>query len=120
MDVNGESIYGTRPWKIYGEGPTKVVEGSFKDTETKGFTGSDIRFTTKGRTLYAIALAWPDNGKLVVKSLGTASHLLTGPVTSVQLLGSKAKLKWRQGQEALIVDLPPQKPGEYAFAFKIE
>jgi alpha-L-fucosidase len=120
LDVNGESIYGTRPWKIYGEGPTKVVEGSFKDTETKGFTGSDIRFTTKGRTLYAIALAWPDNGKLVVKSLGTASHLLTGPVTSVQLLGSKAKLKWRQGQEALIVDLPPQKPGEYAFAFKIE
>ena len=62
LSVNGEAIYGTRPWKIYGEGPTKVVGGSFKDTASKPFTGEDIRFTTKGNTLYAIALAWPKMG----------------------------------------------------------
>ena len=120
LDTNGEAIYAARPWKIYGEGPTKVVEGSFKDTETKGFKGSDIRFTTKGHTLYAIALAWPESGKLVVNSLGTGSNLRTTPVKSVELLGSKAKLKWRQDSQSLTVELPPQKPGDYAFAFKIE
>jgi alpha-L-fucosidase len=120
LDVNGEAIYGTRPWKVYGEGPTKVVEGSFKDTETKGFTGADIRFTTKGSTLYAIALAWPENGKLVVKSLSKGSNLLTGPIKSVRLLGSKTKLQWQQGSDGLTVDLPRQKPCDYAFAFRID
>ena len=119
LAVNGAAIYGTRPWRIYGEGPTKVVEGSFKDTATKPFTGSDIRFTTKGSTLYAIALAWPENGKLVITSLGAGASLRTAPVKSVQLLGSKAKLKWQQRSDALVVDLPASKPGDYAFAFKI-
>ena len=49
LAVNGEAIYGTRPWTIYGEGPTEVFEGAFQDTKRKGFTAQDIRFTTKGR-----------------------------------------------------------------------
>ena len=113
LDVNGEAIYGTRPWKVYGEGPTKVVGGSFKDTASQPFTGADIRFTTKGDTLYAVALAWPRDGKLVVKSLGTR------PVKSVELLGSSGELKWRREKNALVVDLPAQKPGDYAYAFRI-
>jgi alpha-L-fucosidase len=119
LSVNGEAIYGTRPWKIYGEGPTKVVGGSFKDTASKPFTGEDIRFTTKGTTLYAIALAWPENGKLTVKSLATGSPHTTGEINSVQLLGSKTQLNWTRDAKGLTVALPSEKPGDYAFALKI-
>lgn len=113
LSVNGEAIYGTRPWKVFGEGPTQVVTGSFKDTASKPFTGEDIRFTAKGNTLYAIALAWPAGGKLVVKSLADY------PVKSVELLGSKARLAWKRDAAGLTVQLPAEKPNDYAFAFKI-
>ncbi len=49
LKVNGEAIYGTRPWVSYGEGPTKVAAGSFQDTKTQEYTAEDFRFTTKGR-----------------------------------------------------------------------
>ncbi len=119
LSVNGQAIYGTRPWKVFGEGPTRVVGGSFKDTAGQPFTGEDIRFTTKGNSLYAIALAWPQNGKLVVKSLASGSKLSQSKVRSVKLLGSEAQLKWSQNQEGLVVELPSRKPGDYAFAFEI-
>ena len=119
LSVNGEAIYGTRPWKIYGEGPTKVVGGSFKDTASKPFTSEDIRFTTKGNTLYAIALAWPQNGKLTIKSLAGGSPQSNGDVKRVELLGSKTKLNWTRDAKGLTVVLPAEKPGDYAFALKI-
>ena len=65
LKTNGDAIYRTRPWKVYGEGPTHVVAGSFKDTARKPFTSEDIRFTTTDDALYAIALAWPANGKSI-------------------------------------------------------
>jgi alpha-L-fucosidase len=120
LAVNGESIYGTRPWKVFGEGPTQVAGGSFKDTATKPFTGEDIRFTTRGNTLYAIALAWPENGKLVVKSLAAGSPNAVREIKTVQLLGYQGKLKFVRGADGLSVDLPAQKPNDYAYAFKIE
>jgi alpha-L-fucosidase len=119
LDVNGEAIYGTRPWKIYGEGPTKVATGHFEDAATAPYTGQDIRFTAKGDTLYAIALAWPGNSKLTIKSLGTGSPHTRQEIRSVSLLGSPAELRWTRTREGLTVQLPPQKPGDYAFAFKI-
>jgi len=72
LNVNGEAIYGTRPWRAYGEGPTKVAGGSFHDTDTANYTAEDFRFTTKGDTLYVIGLAWPANGGAVVRSLAAA------------------------------------------------
>jgi alpha-L-fucosidase len=119
LNTNGEAIYGTRPWKISGEGPTKEVAGSFKDTAGSPFTGQDIRFTTHGDTLYAIALAWPKNGKLLVKSLASGSSLNAGKIRKVQMLGYEGKLKWSQTPAGLSVDLPNKKPGDYAFAIKI-
>src|SRR5579864_5663268 len=113
LNVNGEAIYGTRPWRIYGEGPTKVAAGSFKDTAGRPFTAEDIRFTRKGSTLYAIALAWPATGKITIKSLASQ------PVRKVELLGSAAKLIWSRNPEGLSIDLPSDKPGDYAYAFKI-
>jgi alpha-L-fucosidase len=119
LSVNAEAIYATRPWKVYGEGPTKVVGGSFKDTATSGYTAQDIRFTAKGDTLYAIALAWPEDGKLTIKSLASGSELTKRDIKTVQMLGSKAKVKWTRSAEGLIVEMPNQKPGNYAFALKI-
>ena len=119
LATNGEAIYGTRPWKVYGEGPTQVVGGSFKDTESKPFTGEDIRFTAKGDTLYAIALAWPESGKLNIKSLATGSALTQREIKTVELLGSKAKLKWMRDATGLSIELPAQKPCEHAFALRI-
>ena len=59
LKVNGDAIYGTRPWRVYGEGPTKVVEGAFHDTDIQSYTAEDFRFTSKGDTLFAIELSWP-------------------------------------------------------------
>ncbi len=119
LNTNGEAIYGTRPWKISGEGPTKVVSGSFKDTAGTPFTGEDIRFTAKGDTLYAIALAWPANGRLNIKSLASGSPLTRRKIKTVKMLGYQGDLRWTQTPDGLTVELPSEKPGHYAFAFKI-
>ncbi len=118
LKVNGEAIYGTRPWKIYGEGPTKVAAGSFHDTDTAGYTPEDFRFTTKGKTLYAIELGWPSAGEAVIHSLG-ASATPGQKIVSVVLLGSDATLSFQQQPDALRIHLPAQPPGKYAYAFRI-
>ena len=119
LSVNGEAIYATRPWKIYGEGPTKVVGGSFKDTATSGYTAEDIRFTAKGETLYAIALAWPQDGKLRIKSLAEGSEFTKREIRTVQMLGSKAQVKWTRTAEGLVIELPGENPSSYPVAVKI-
>jgi len=118
LAVNGEAIYGTRPFKIFGEGPTQVVAGSFNDSKRPSFTGQDIRFTRNGNTLYAIALAWPGE-RLTIRSLASSSALVRGEVTDVSLLGNKGKLDWSRDQDGLTVHLPQQSPGKYAYTFKI-
>jgi alpha-L-fucosidase len=118
LELNGEAIYGTRPWKVFGEGPTKVVEGAFHDTETQAYTAEDFRFTTKGDTLYAIELGWPQSGEAVIHSLGAASSG-NRSVKSVKLLGTDAKLAFEQRADGLHVHVPATAPGKYAYAFRI-
>jgi len=119
LSVNGEAIYGTRPWKISGEGPTKVVSGSFNDTATKPYTSRDIRFTTRDGVLYAIALAWPQDGKIRIESLARGSKVMETEIGGVQLLGSSDKLKWTRDNDGLEIELPAARTGEFAWAFKI-
>ncbi|MFL6351204.1 MAG: alpha-L-fucosidase C-terminal domain-containing protein [Bryobacteraceae bacterium] len=119
LDVNGEAIYGTRPWKVYGEGPTRVTGGSFKDTATKGYTGEDIRFMSKGDVLYAIALGWPENGNLTIKSLAKGSQYGDRDIRNIQLLGSDSRLRWTRNASGLSIEMPSRKTGEYAFVLKI-
>ena len=118
LSVNGEAIYGTRSWKVYGEGPTKVVTGAFHDADTSDYTAEDFRFTTKGNVLYAIELGWPASGEAIVHSL--ASSVPGGKrVESVVLLGSDAKLQFQQQADGLHIQLPAQAPGKYAYAFRV-
>src|SRR5215469_6696153 len=118
LERNGEAIYGTRTWKVFGEGPTKVVEGAFHDTETQAYTAEDFRFTSKGDTLYAIELGWPQNSEAVIHSLGAASSG-NRSVKSVALLGTDAKLSFEQRADGLHVHVPATAPGKYAYAFRI-
>jgi len=117
LNVNGEAIYGTRAWRIYGEGPTKVVAGSFHDTDTEHYTPEDFRFTSKGDVLYAIGLAWPTNGEAVIHSL--ARTVGSEPAQSVVLLGGDAKLHFEQRPDGLHVQLPGQTPAKYAYALRV-
>jgi alpha-L-fucosidase len=121
LAINGEAIYGTRPWKVYGEGPTSGLGPSFKpDVPKTPYTSQDIRFTSKGRTIYAIVLAWPDSGKVDIRSLGGGWKLAEGGIKAISLLGSAEPVKWSQGDEGLAIDLGGQKPGVYACVLKIE
>jgi alpha-L-fucosidase len=116
LATNCEAIYGTSPWRIYGEGPTKVEGGSFKDTARKAFTSEDIRFATKGNTLYAIVLAWPGNGRVTIRSLAGDDR----KIRSVHLLGSTAQVKWTRNSEGLMIETAGQKSAGYASALKID
>lgn len=119
LTVNGEAVYGTRPWKVYGEGPTQVVAGSFNDTKRTAFTGQDIRFTTRGDTLYAVMLAWPEAGRVAVTSLATSQRLFQHEIEKVELLGVAEPLSWTRDEHSLTVELPDQRPGDHAFALRI-
>jgi alpha-L-fucosidase len=120
LAVNGEAIYGTRPWKIYGEGPTEVFEGAFQDTRRSGFTARDVRFTTKGDALYAIVLGWPQSGEVVIQSLGAGQAHSPAAIKQVGLLGSKEAAQWSRDATGLKVRLPAKRPHAAAFALKIE
>jgi alpha-L-fucosidase len=118
LTQNGEAIYGTRPWKVFGEGPTEVSQGQFTDTNRSTYTGQDIRFTTKSDILYAIALAWPGSS-VTIKSLGSNAGLWTSNIAHVQLLGHTGTLAWDRNLDGLTIHLPAQPPGQYAFVFNI-
>ena len=115
---NGEAIYGTRPWQMYGEGPTEVPEGSFTDTKRQTYTAQDIRFTTKEGALYATALAQPQ-GPLTIQAL-TPQALPAEQITQVTLLGSPQPLTWQQNGGGLTIQPPQELAGKYAYVFKIE
>ena len=123
MSVASEGIYGTRPWKIFGEGPSTLKRAgaagaSFNEDKRKDLTAADVRFTTKGNALYAFVMGWPA-GEAVVKALGTKARTAPGKITNVELLGYDEKLEWTQGPLGLRVRMPAQKPSEHAIALKV-
>jgi len=116
MAANSEAIHGTRPWKIYGEGPTEAASGAFAESGT--YTARDIRFTTKGETLYAVTLAEPA-GQLAITSLARGNPHEHRPVRKVRLLGHRGSIAFRQTGQALVIDLPANLPTHNASAFAI-
>jgi alpha-L-fucosidase len=116
LEINGEAIYETRPWTTFGEGPTEV-KGDRDGEKNNVYTAEDIRFTTKGDTLYAIVLVWPGE-QVTIKTLNSKNALLK-KIRSVDLLGNKDTLEWSQDENGLTIHLPAAKPCEHAFVFKI-
>lgn len=123
LKVNGEAIYGTRPWYIYGEGPTTQPEGDFKNHKEflkVKYSWKDIRYTTKGKTIYAITLGMPEVGaSLLLKAF--AKKALPSPLTvkKVTVLGSNQIIKWKETQDGLQVEVPTVQ-GDKAISFQIE
>jgi alpha-L-fucosidase len=115
--INGEAIYGTRPWLVYGEGPVRARGGSFR--EDAHYTAKDIRFTTKGKTLYAIALGWPDDGKVTIKSLAKTSDPAQNKINKVELLGRAGELKFNQNEDGLVVESAGDKSSDLTCALRI-
>ncbi len=118
LDLNGEAIYGSRPWKVCGEGPNRMkTRAEFKEENKPRilptYVPEDVRFTTNGNVVYAITLA-PPTGSLLIKSLAGEKIL------NVSLLGSPAPLKWRQTAEGLVVQPPPELPSEHGVVFKVD
>jgi len=142
LDVNGEAIYGSRPWIKYGEGPAAdAAAATMVAAKANGFAGrlngqnqggpetlggglprhgykpADIRFTTRGDTLYATIMAWPPDA-VVITSLA-AGQPVQGKVKKVQLLGHDGDLAFTQDAEGLKVKFPADKPCDYAYVLKL-
>lgn len=125
MELNSEGIYGTRPWKVFGEGPAMeeaapLSAQGFNEGKGKPFGATDIRFTQKQDTLYATLLGWPEGGKAIIKSLAAGNHLYPGEIQKVELLGHKLPLQFERNSNGLVITLPAQQPAEsYAVTIKI-
>lgn len=122
MQVNGEAIYETRPWNIYGEGPNSVKAGSFQGNSISKLGPKDIRFTRNkaNNVIYAIVLGWPQE-TIFVQSLGYSAPTRPGRVAKVELLGTNTKVSWSQRADSLQVQLPNgyRPEANYAAALKL-
>ena len=122
MAVNSEGIYGTRPWKIAGNAaaPAAGQQMGFNERNRKDLTAADVRFTAaRNGTLYAFVMGWPESKEAVVPALALGGKTGTGKIHNVDLLGHKGKIKFTQDQTALRVELPPEKPCDYAITLKV-
>jgi alpha-L-fucosidase len=126
LRANGEAIYNTRPFAVFGEGPTKAPRNSTeKNNDVQAYTAQDIRYTLgksakDGReVLYAIALGWPADGKLVLRTLYKGNPYLSSSICSVDLIGGQGLLPFTQQTYGLSVDLPEKAPNDIAYVFKL-
>ncbi|MEO9892722.1 alpha-L-fucosidase [Aurantibacter sp.] len=121
LAVNGEAIYDTKYWNIFGEGPTEVKKGHHSEGQNKEFTGQDIRFTHKENKLYAIMMAWPKNGKVTIESLGKNSEFGKDlNVKSIRLLGNDVKITFDHLDNGLTVNNLGEKSGDFAHVLEIQ
>ncbi len=107
LKINGEAIFETRPWTVYGEGPNAITSGPFKGATISAMGSKDIRFTrNKANTvIFAVFMGWPE-GPAQIASLGLSSKSNPGKIQNVTLVGSEAKIKWTQAVDGLHLQLP--------------
>lgn len=123
MAVNGEGIYATRPWRVHGEGPSVMPppeqqgQLGFNEGRRKDLTAEDVRFTVKGKALFAFVMGWRE-APARIQTLALKSPQPV-KVHNVEMLGHKGKLKWVQGDTELTVDMPPEKPCDHAVTLKV-
>jgi alpha-L-fucosidase len=122
MQDNSVAIYGTRPWKVYGEGPSVTGEqakgqfGGLKDV--RAYQPTDLRFTLKGKILYAFCMENPTED-IHVKSLGLKTE--TGAkVSSIKMLGSEEKITWTQNDNEVVIQKPAKLPAYSTVVFAVK
>jgi alpha-L-fucosidase len=120
MPANGEAIFGSRPFTVFGEGAPDVKgAANFNENSGRAYTAQDIRFTTKGDILYAIALGWPEDGKSTIQTLAQSRNDYPKTIGRIELLGGKGPLPFRRQPDGLVLTLPETRPNEFAYVFKI-
>lgn len=120
LDQFGEAIYGTRPFIVYGEGPTKLQQGGHFIKEVE-YTPQDIRYTKKGNKVYAILLGNPGGGNTIqMKEFGNDGAAKNFHVTDIAMMGSNTSLKWEQTSQGLLIVCPNRIPDETAFVFEMD
>ena len=123
MSVNGEAIYGTKSWIVTHEGPTAIEMKGTDERERNGFRTDfqeqDFWFTKKEKTLYVIALKWPDDGAVTIKSLANQGAI-SAKIKSVFLLGRETEIEWQQTKQYLSIKLLGKQPSEYGYVLKVE
>lgn len=117
MQVNSESIYGTRPYALMGEGPAMQQTAAlsaqgFNEGKGKPFTAEDIRFARKGNVLYATSMGMPSQ-EVRIKTLAQK------PVSDIKLLGYDGELTWKVNNDALVITVPQQVADSYALVFAV-
>ena len=137
LKINGEAIYGSRPFAVFGEGPTKAASNStVKNHDIQTYTPEDVRYTVPGlgasgtgtaappRTVYAAAMAWPSTGRLTLHTLYTGNPYLPSPVCAVTLLGDSTPISFHQTRDGLHLALPstppPPLPSNSSYVFRLE
>jgi alpha-L-fucosidase len=120
LRTNGEAIYSTRPFSVYGEGP-KRMSGSGHFVQMSGdYNEQNIRFTKRGDTVYAIQMGWPGAGqKVIIRSLGSR-RLSKREIMKVSLVGSDDEISWHRSSEGLLIDSPHRAPNNIAICYRIE
>lgn len=121
LAVNGEAIYNTRPFVVYGHGPTTAGKGHFGGIALdRGYTADDIRYTRNGKTVYAIQLGWPGSGKTtLLQGFAAEAGKPRFNVTDVTMLGSESEIAWKQGDAGVEVTSPQQAPNKMAIVYKV-
>ena len=122
MDVNGTSIYGTRPWKTFGEGPLADAANPLSAqgfNEGNNYSAKDVRYVQdKDGNLFATIMRWPAGKTFTFKSLGKSSQYYSGKVKSLQLLGH-GDVSFTESIDGITVQLPDAKPNDIAPVFQI-
>jgi alpha-L-fucosidase len=124
LEKYGESIYGSRPWYTFGEGPTKEPEGHFSNHQAflkVKYSAKDVRYTTNNGNVYATILGWPgDNKEFVFEAFAKAEWVDAKSIKNVELLGCKEKIKYELSDKGLKITTPAKAVDEMAVVFKIE
>jgi len=118
LNTNGEAIYGTRPWTVYGEGPAKVTEGHLSERKNKDNTEEDVRFTQKDGALYALLLDVPSKD-VEIRALGKKAALLKKEIKNIEIIGSNEKVSWETNDDFLKINKPTEKTCEHCVVFKL-
>lgn len=119
LKINGEGIYGTRPWILAGEGPTENPGGGFAEGKRIDYSSKDFRFTSGKEAVYLFCLDIPKDKKLIVKALSLTAN--GGKVIkSISLLGTAEPVKWKQKADVLEIAVPKQMPCDHAVCFKVQ
>ena len=117
IKTSGDGIYGSRPWKVFGEGPLKVKDGR-QGENRRAFSQKDIRFTTKDGVLYAFVLT-PPTEDILIKTLATGG-VLESEIANIKMMGSDEEIKWDRAAKGLTISLPKELPKALVVGFSIE